>query len=88
MANVDPVLDQEIAANNDLEAVFCFLMQVKEDFDEKEIEGLFVGVKYGDTWGCSGTREAIEVLRTDKRVLRLEADSSPVEEDYESTQDD
>lgn len=81
MANVDPFLDQEIAANKDPEAVFCFLMQVKEDFDEKEIAGLFVGIKYGDTWGCSGTRETIKLLRTDKRVLRLEADSSPIEAD-------
>ncbi len=81
MANVDPFLDHEIAANKDPEAVFSFSMQVKEDFEEKEIEGLFVGVKLGDIWGCSGTRETIKVLRTDKRVLRLEADLDAEEDD-------
>lgn len=81
MANVDPFLDHELAANKDPEAIFSFLMRVLEGFDEKEVQGLVVITQLGDVCACTGTRDAINQLRTHKNVLALEASPVDVEDD-------
>ncbi|MBX9770562.1 MAG: hypothetical protein K2X29_04285 [Candidatus Obscuribacterales bacterium] len=73
MARIDPRLEWMMEDSTDPSDTFPFLMKIREHFDAKDITGLTITSKLGDIYACRATREAIEKLRTDRRVISTEA---------------
>ncbi len=73
MAHIDPRLECMMEDSTDPSDTFPFLMKVREHFDAQDIPGLTISSKLGNIYACRATSEAIEKLRTDKRVISTEA---------------